>query len=55
MSNKENDLEQIFKKTNSSRKDLAVQTRVFQELVDFMDHKIRKKFQTFTLMNICGS
>lgn len=30
------------------------QTRVFQELLMFMDYKIRKEVKSFTILSICG-
>ena len=34
---------------------LINQTRVFQELVMFMEHKIRNHFKSFSLFNLCGA
>lgn len=33
---------------------LINQTRVFQELLMFMDHRIRNQLKTFTLMSLCS-
>jgi len=34
---------------------LVNQTRAFQELVMFMEYKIRNEFKSFSLFAICGS
>lgn len=47
--------EQVFNRANLQKNnELFSQTRVFQELIMFMDYKIRNQIKTFTLMSLCN-
>lgn len=51
---KKHDIEEKFTKANLSRHELSEIPRSFQELIFFMDYKIRKDIKSFTLLSICG-
>lgn len=54
--NRKEELQDRFNKANLLKtNNLFNQTRVFQELIMFMDYKIRSEVKTFTLLSLCGS